>query len=221
MVKLIKFISTEEFRKILKVEKNKKYMLSYILAFGSGLRISEIAGLREEICPECSGKLKDTFTIGEFNKKGKKKVCIDCKKIWPSIKCKRSKDVWKIPPLEAEQVNLQTNQIKVFGKGQKERITVINPLFPIREHMLKMLPLGIPRTTLQRRFRILTERVLKRKLNFHVLRHGFANHFLNERDPPIPMPMVQGFGGWARLDTVGIYARANPQQAVNKVWEGF
>ncbi len=121
MVKLIKFISTEEFRKILKVEKNKKYMLSYILAFGSGLRISEIAGLREEICPECSGKLKDTFTIGEFNKKGKKKVCIDCKKIWPSIKCKRSKDVWKIPPLEAEQVNLQTNQIKVFGKGEKER----------------------------------------------------------------------------------------------------
>ena len=219
--KLIKFISTEEFRKILKAEKDNSRKLAYVLGFGSGLRISEIAGLREEICPECSGKLKDIYTIGEFNKKEKKKECINCKKVWSSTECKRSKDVWKIPPIGAEQVNLQTNQIKVFGKGSKERITVINPLFPIREHMLKLLPLGIPRTTLQRRFRLLTEKVLKRKLNFHVLRHGFANHFLNERNPPIPMPMVQGFGGWARLDTVGIYARANPQQAVNKVWEGF
>lgn len=222
MVKLIKFISTEEFRKILKAEKNKKYMLAYILAFGSGLRISEIAGLREEICPECRGELKDNFILNEITKKKiKKKECLGCGKFWDSTKCKRSKDVWKINPLEPEQINLQTNQIKVFGKGGKERITVINPVFPIRQHMLKMLPLGIPRTTLQRRFRILALKVLKRKLNFHVLRHGFANHFLNERDPPIPMPMVQGFGGWARLDTVGIYAKANPQQAVNKVWEGF
>jgi len=221
MGKLIKFISTEEFRKVLKAEKEKKYMLAYILAFGSGLRISEIVGLREEICPECNGELRDTFFINQFNKKEKKEECLDCKKLWTSTKCKRSKDVWKISPLEPEQVNIQTNQIKVLGKGGKERITVINPLFPIREHMLRMLPLKIPRTTLQRRFRILTSKVLKRKLNFHVLRHGFANHFLNERKPPIPMPMVQGFGGWARLDTVGIYARANPQQAVEKVWEGF
>lgn len=196
-------------------------MLAYILAFGSGLRISEIAGLREEICPECNGRLKNTFAVDSFNKKIKKKECVDCKKIWDSIKCKRSKDVWKIKPIEAEQINLKTNQIRVFGKGGKERITVVNPLFPIREHMLKLLPLGIPRTTLQRRFRILTLKVLKRKLNFHILRHGFANHFLNERDPPLPMPMVQGFGGWARLDTVGIYAKANPLAAVNKVWEGF
>ena len=140
MAKLIRFISTEEFRKVLKAEKDKKFKLAYVLAFGSGLRISEIAGLREEICPECNGELKDTFTIGEFNKKEKKKECIDCKKIWSSIKCKRSKDVWKIAPIEAEQVNLQTNQIKVFGKGGKERIPVINPLFPIREDALTVSP---------------------------------------------------------------------------------
>lgn len=219
--KLIRFISTEEFRKVLKAESNKIYILAYILAFGSGLRISEIAGLREEICPSCEGTLKDIFIMNSENKKVKKKECLNCNQIWDSIKCKRSKDVWKINPLEAEQVNLQTKQIKVLGKGGKERITVINPLFPIRENMLKMLPLGIPRTTLQRRFRVLTLKVLKRKLNFHVLRHGFANHFLNERNPPLPMPMVQGFGGWARLDTVGIYAKANPLQAIDKVWEGF
>jgi len=62
-------------------------------------------------------------------------------------------------------------------------------------------------------------RTLGRELNFHTLRHGFANHMLNERG--LSMPMVQGFGGWERLDTVGIYAKANPEQAINKVWEGF
>ena len=69
------------------------------------------------------------------------------------------------------------------------------------------------------RFKKLCEKVIGRSLNFHTLRHGFANHLINERG--IPLPMVQGFGGWARLDTVGIYAVANPTAAVNKVWEGF
>jgi len=221
MAKLIKFISTEEFRKVLKAEKDKKYALAYILAFGSGLRISEIAGLREQICPVCKKGLQDTSIVNSEKKKVKKKECVNCDKLWDSTECKRSKYIWKIKPIEAEQVNLETKQIKVFGKGGKERITVINPLFPIRENMLRMLQLSVSRISLQRRFKALTTKVLGRPLNFHVLRHGFANHFLNERNPPLPMPMVQGFGGWARLDTVGIYAKANPKQAIEKVWEGF
>jgi len=176
MSKLIRFISTEEFRKILKAEKDNNYKLSYVLAFGSGLRISEIVGPAKNSNQE-------------------------------------------IKPLTREQVDLQSRQIRVFGKGGKERITVINPMFPIRESMLRLLPLKINRRTLQARFKRLCEKVLKRSLNFHTLRHGFANHLINERN--IPLPMVQGFGGWARLDTVGIYAKANPAAAVNKVWEGF
>jgi site-specific recombinase XerC len=176
MGKLIKFISTEEFRKVLKAEKDNSRKLAYVLAFGSGLRISEIVGP----APNSNQDIK---------------------------------------PLEAHQVDLQTRQIKVFGKGGKERITVINPLFPIKDTMLKLLPLKIERRTLQNRFKNLCERTLGKPLNFHTLRHGFANHMLNERG--LPMPMVQGFGGWARLDTVGIYAKANPVQAIGKVWEGF
>jgi len=174
--KLVKFISTEDFRKVLKAEKDKKFKLAYVLAFGSGLRISEIVG--------------------------------------PAKNSNQN-----IKPLEAHQVDLNSKQIRVFGKGEKERITTINPLFPLRENMLKLLPLNINRRTLQMRFKKLCEKTLGKSLNFHTLRHGFANHMLNERG--LPMPMVQGFGGWARLDTVGIYAKANPQQAVNKVWEGF
>lgn len=176
MSKLIRFISTEEFKKILKAEKDNNYKLAYVLAFGSGLRISEIVG--------------------------------------PAINSNQD-----IKPLTKHQIDLNTKQIRVYGKGGKERITVINPQFPIREHMLKLLPLQINRRTLQMRFKKLCENTLGKSLNFHTLRHGFANHLINERN--IPLPMVQGFGGWARLDTVGIYAKANPTAAVNKVWEGF
>jgi integrase len=174
--KLIKFISTEEFRKVLATEKDKPRKLAYVLGFGSGLRISEIVGPAKNSNQE-------------------------------------------IRPLEAHQVDIISKQIKVLGKGGKERITVINPLFPIKENMLKLLPLNINRRTLQNRFKKLCKKTLGKPLSFHSLRHGFANHMLNERG--LPMPMIQGFGGWARLDTVGIYAKANPIQAVEKVWEGF
>jgi site-specific recombinase XerC len=174
--KLVRFISTEEFRKILNKEKDKKYKLAYVLAFGSGLRISEIVGPASNSNQEIKALTKD-------------------------------------------KVDLHSRQIRVLGKGGKERITVINPLFPLKENMLSMLPLQINRRTLQIRFKKLCNKVLGKPLNFHTLRHGFANHMLNERG--LPMPMVQGFGGWARLDTVGIYAKANPEQAINKVWEGF
>jgi len=176
MSKLIRFISTEEFRKVLKAEKDNKFKLAYVLAFGSGLRISEIVGPAKNSNQE-------------------------------------------IKPIKSHQIDLQSKQIKVFGKGGKERITTINPMFPIKENMLKLLPLKINRRTLQNRFKKLCEKTLDKPLNFHTLRHGFANHMLNERG--LPMPMVQGFGGWARLDTVGIYAKANPIQAIEKVWEGF
>lgn len=174
--KLIRFISTEDFRKVLKAESCNKYKLAYVLAFGSGLRISEIVG--------------------------------------PA-----SNSNQEIKPISRNQIDLESKQIKVLGKGGKERITVINPMFPIRDNMLKLLPLEIPRRTLQNHFTRLSKKVLGESLNFHTLRHGFANHMINERN--LPLPMVQGFGGWSRLDTVGIYAKANPVAAINKVWEGF
>ena len=150
MSKLIKFISTEEFKKVLKAEKDNATKLAYVLAFGSGLRISEIVGPAKNSNQE-------------------------------------------IKPLLAKQVNLHTKQIKILGKGGKERVTVINPMFPIKESMLKLLPLQINRRTLQNRFQKLCKKTLGENLNFHTLRHGFANHMLNERG--ISMPMVQGFGG--------------------------
>ena len=218
MAKLISFINIEDFKKILKAEKDNKYKLAYVMAFGSGLRISEILGLREYVSRCCGDMVfQKTNTIGGV--KRKRSYCPNCEKQLFITDLVRSKTMWKIPPITANQIDLETKQIRVLGKGGKERITVINPIFPLRESMLNLLPLKINRRTFQYHFTKHCKKVLGKPLNFHTLRHGFANHMLNERN--LPMPMVQGFGGWARLDTVGIYAKANPVQAIEKVWEGF
>jgi len=168
--KLIKFITFEDFNKIMKAEKDKKFKLAYALAFGSGLRISEIIGYSD-----------------------------------------------KIKPLTREQVNLKSHQIKVFGKGNKERITVASPY--LNEARIKLLPLKIKRRTLQRKFPKLTEKVLGKHLSFHTLRHGFANYMANEKN--VPLPMVQSMLGHSRLDTTGIYTKSNPFQAIERAWESF
>ncbi len=173
--KLIKFISPTDFEKVIRAETDKKYKLAYLLAFGSGLRISEIVGP----APNSNQEIK---------------------------------------PIQKSQIDLQTKQIKIFGKGGKERITLVNPDYTLKEYMLDLLPLKIERRTLQNHFKKLCEKTLGRPLNFHTLRHGFANYMLNEKN--YPMPVVQGFGGWVRLDTVGLYAKANPQSAIDKIWGG-
>lgn len=171
--KLIRFISPQEFEKVMKVEKDKSFKLAYLLAFGSGLRISEIVGP----APNSNQAIK---------------------------------------PITASQINLETKQIRILGKGNKERITLVNKDYPLREYMLQLLPLKIQRRTLQNRFKAACVKALGKPLNFHTLRHGFANYMLNEKG--YSMPVVQGFGGWKRLDTVGLYAVANPQNAIDKIW---
>lgn len=172
--KLVKYISLEEFKKVLKAEKRKEFKLAYVLAFGSGLRLSEILGP----APNSSQDIK---------------------------------------PLTSEQIDLKTHQIKILGKGGKERITVTSPW--LNEKNIKLLPLHINRRTLQRRFTKLTEIVLHKSLNFHTLRHGFANYLANEKGTPLPY--VQALLGHSRLDTTGIYTKANPKQAIEKAWEVF
>ncbi len=168
--KLVKFITLEEFDKIMKEEKDKKFKLAYALAFGSGLRISEVVGYLD-----------------------------------------------KIKPLVKEQVNLKSHQIKLFGKREKERITVASPY--LNESRVKLLPLKIKRRTLQRRFTKLAAKVLGKHLSFHTLRHGFANYMANEKN--VPLPMVQAMLGHSRLDTTGIYTKSNPIQSIERAWDSF
>lgn len=167
--KLINFIELHDFKKILKVTKDKGTKLAFVLGFGSGLRISEIVGYKE------------------------------------------------IPPLQQSQINLKTHQIKIYGKGGKERVTVTSPW--LNETNIKLLPLEIKRRTLQYRINRLSEKVLNRKIGFHVLRHGFANYMACEKN--VPLPMVQAMLGHSRLDTTGIYTKSNPKQTIETAWEVF
>ncbi len=122
-----------------------------------------------------------------------------------------------IKALTKEQVNLKGHQIRVLGKGGKERITMTSRW--LNENNIKLLPLKINRRTLQDRFSKTCLKVLGRKLNFHTLRHGWANHLANERG--LSLPQLQALGGWSRLDTVGIYTKANPKKAVEAAFESF
>lgn len=123
----------------------------------------------------------------------------------------------KISPLTKEQIDLAAHTIRIFGKGGKERITVTSPM--LNETNILLLPLKLNRRTVQRRITVLGQRVLKKNITFHTLRHGFANYMANEKQ--VPLPMVQSMLGHSRLDTTGIYTKSNPIQAIQTAWEKF
>jgi len=130
----------------------------------------------------------------------------------------KRKDGLKIPPLIKEMVDLKAHQIRIIqGKGEKDRITCTSPW--LNQTNILILPIKIPMRTLQWRFTQLCKKVLGKDCNFHMLRHAFGNYMVNEKN--MPLPMVQSLMGHARIDTTGIYTKANPVQAIQKAWESF
>ncbi len=122
-----------------------------------------------------------------------------------------------IKSLNRSQVDLKRHTIRVLGKGGKDSITMTSKW--LNESNLNILPLNINRRTLQNRFSKLSKKVLGERMTFHTLRHGWGNHLANERN--LPLPQLQALGGWSRLDTVGIYTKANPKKAVEAAFESF
>lgn len=173
--KLIKYLTYEEVKKLIRYAKTRKLKLAIALGAGSGLRISEIVG----------GKRRDGSII---------------------------------PPLTSNMIDLKEHQIRVVqGKGKKDRITVTSKW--LNDNNIKILPIKMPQRTLQYQFNRLTEKVLKKRCNFHMLRHSFGNYMINEKK--VPLPMIQQAMGHARGDTTFIYAKSNPKQMVETMWEAF
>ena len=215
--KLIEFIEIEDFKKILKFEKDKRFKLALALGFGSGLRISEIIGLHSLKSRCCNVDVIDE--IRKVNERKRKfKICSKCGKDLIQKDYYRDKKAWQIKPLEKEQIDLEKHQIRVLeGKGQKDRVASTSPW--INETNIKLLPLKIPRRTLQSRIKALGRKVLGKDIHPHTLRHGYGNYMVNEKN--VPLPVVQGLMGHARIDTTAIYTKANPKKAANMAYEAF
>lgn len=217
--KLPEWINRNEFEKLLEEAKKQRdkhwkprkkqytkrgqrinaYITAMIFGFGAGLRISEITGLKKE----------QTYT---YKKKD-------------SDKAETKTIITDIPRLTFDKIHERF--IKIYGKGQKERTTY----FPSRlfqragikkDELKKILPIGDYDghyyRSLQYWFSNLTQKVLKKKLSFHCLRHSFASILAGSGKP---LHEVQALTGHSRLDTLGIYTHANPEQTIKGMDELF
>lgn len=118
---------------------------------------------------------------------------------------------------ELNKSNIEKEAIRIIeGKGKKDRV-VPKPK-RLNDKAIKLLPLNIKRRALQSFVTKLGKNVLKKKITFHTLRHGFASHLVNNN---IPLHEVQMLMGHSRLDTTGIYLHANPKKAIKSARESF
>jgi integrase/recombinase XerC len=132
--------------------------------------------------------------------------------------------------LTLEQIDLETNEIRVWGKGSKERVALMGE--PAAEALKDYIKEGRARLRgekktkalfLDRYGQRLTERSVQRLLNQHakkagigkrvhphMLRHTFATHLL---DGGADLRVVQELLGHARLTSTQIYTHVTKGQA--------
>lgn len=132
--------------------------------------------------------------------------------------------------MNVEQVNLSTNEIRVWGKGSKERVVLIGSpasralsdyiakgrrelLGGKRNNALFINRYGgrLPTRTMQK---ILTKyaRNINKKVHPHMLRHTFATHLL---DGGADLKVVQELLGHADLSSTQIYTHVTQSRARN------
>jgi tyrosine recombinase XerC len=138
--------------------------------------------------------------------------------------------VSELTKLDLEQVNLDTREIRVWGKGSKERITLMGE--PAVRALAAYLTEGRPRLLgnkessalfLNRSGRRLTERSvqiilgkyaravgIEKRVHPHMLRHTFATHLL---DGGADLRVVQELLGHASLSSTQIYTHVSKTQA--------
>jgi len=138
--------------------------------------------------------------------------------------------VSELTSLELGQINLDTNEIRVWGKGSKERVVLMG--LPAVEALRTYLEQGRPELIGGKRSNALflnrygqrfPERAvqkilekyaqkagLKKRVHPHMLRHTFATHLL---DGGADLRVVQELLGHARLSSTQIYTHITKKQA--------
>ena len=130
--------------------------------------------------------------------------------------------------MNVEQVNLDTNEIRVWGKGSKERIVLIGG--PAARALSTYISQGRPellgekknnalfvnryggRLPARRVQKILEKyaRTIDKRVHPHMLRHTFATHLL---DGGADLKVVQELLGHADLSSTQIYTHVTQSQA--------
>lgn len=216
-MKRIDYISPEEFQTLYKAEKEKEMKLVMLLAFGAGMRISEIIGLKKKVS-KCHKADLIMERIEKNNRKYKQYKCSVCSKIMEFKDLRYSGTGWEIPPVTPDKVDLIRHQIRIdMAKGGKFRVVPTPPL--LNQDYVRMLPIKTPMRTIQDRFMKLSIQALNKKVSIHILRHGFGNYLANVLGRPLPE--VQALLGHSRLDTTGIYTKVNPEASINNVWKAM
>jgi integrase/recombinase XerC len=136
--------------------------------------------------------------------------------------------VSEIVSLNTEQVNLASNELRVWGKGNKERLVLIGSpaAHALKEYIEQARPLLLSGKKNDALFvnrygeRILVRRVQKiiskyslsvnKKIHPHILRHTFATHLL---DGGADLKVVQELLGHADLSSTQIYTHVTHSQA--------
>lgn len=130
--------------------------------------------------------------------------------------------------LNVEQINLATNEIRVWGKGSKERVVLIGkPAARALGHYMRdgrVTLLGGKKNNalfvnrygerlLARRVQKILEqysRIIDKKVHPHMLRHTFATHLL---DGGADLKVVQELLGHADLSSTQIYTHVTQSRA--------
>jgi len=132
--------------------------------------------------------------------------------------------------LELGQINLDTNEIRVWGKGSKERVVLMGE--PAAEALRNYLSQGRPKLLAEKKSKTLflnrygqrlpersVQRILQqyakksgigKRVHPHMLRHTFATHLL---DGGADLRVVQELLGHARLSSTQIYTHVTKSQA--------
>jgi len=138
--------------------------------------------------------------------------------------------VSELANLHLEQVNMDTNEIRVIGKGSKERIVLMGQ--PAAKALTAYLNHGRPKLSgnkeghylflnrygerlIERRVQRILEKYtniagIKKRVHPHMLRHTFATHLL---DGGADLRVVQELLGHASLSSTQIYTHVSKSQA--------
>ncbi len=160
-------VNEEEFTKLISMTKQMKHKIAFLLAWGSGLRISEVLKIQKD-------------------------------------------------DIDLEKKQIRVNQ----GKGKRDRIVPLPK--GLREKHMEFIPFNFKDRSLQKTFRLYSEksglRQKKPSVHFHSLRHGFATQCHRKG---IPLKSIQLILGHSDLSTTGVYLQLAPEDSLREYEEKF